>query len=204
MRTNFRRALLPAVASTIMFAAACGGSSSSKSTPTAATTTVATLGATSVAAAGSPTSAATTAAPTSAATTAAPTSAAATAAPTSAATTAAPTAAAAPTVKIGDSSRGKVLTDTRGLTLYTFSGDVAGSGNSAVSGGLLVAWPAFTIPGGNPVKPDGLTDDLATITRSDGSKQVTYKGLPLYFWQNDKAPGDVTGQGIAGFTVAAP
>ena len=186
MRTNFTRALLPAVASTILFAAACGGSSSSKSTPTAATTTVATLAATSVAA------------------TALPTSAATTSAPTSAATTAAPTAAAAPTVKIGDSSRGKVLTDTRGLTLYTFSGDVAGSGNSAVSGGLLVAWPAFTITAGNPVKPDGLTGDLGTITRSDASKQVTYKGLPLYFWQNDKAPGDVTGQGIAGFTVATP
>src|SRR5690242_15543844 len=86
MRTNFRTALLPAVASTILFATACG-SSSSKSTPTAATTTVATLAATSVAA------------------TALPTSAATTAAPTSAAATAAPTAAAAPTVRIGDSSR---------------------------------------------------------------------------------------------------
>ena len=54
------------------------------------------------------------------------------------------------------------------------------------------------------MKPDGLTGDLSVITRDDGSKQVAYKGLPLYFWQNDKAPGDVTGNGVGGFTVAAP
>jgi len=199
MSSNFRRGLSAAVALTIMFATACGGSSS-KSTPTApaaTVTTVASIAATSAVAAA-------TVAPASATAVAVPTSVAATAAPTLAPATAAPTAPAAATVRVGDSTRGKVLTDTRGLTLYTFSGDVAGSGNSAVSGGLLVAWPAFTIAGGSPVKPDGLAGDLGTINRSDGSRQVTYKGLPLYFWQNDKVAGDVTGQGIAGFTVATP
>lgn len=160
---------------------ACGSSSSSSSSaPTSATTA-------------RPTTAAATA-PAVATVAAAPTT--AVAAPT--------TAATAPTVKIGDSSLGKVLTDSRGMTLYTFSRDVSGSGASAVSGGLLAAWPAFKLASGNPVKPDGLTGDLGLITRDDGSKQVTYKGLPLYFWQNDKNPGDVTGQNIAGFVIATP
>jgi len=98
----------------------------------------------------------------------------------------------------------KVLTDGRGFTLYTSNRDVAGSGKSGVTGAVLAAWPALLLAAGNPVKPDGLTGDLGVITRDDGSKQVAYKGLPLYLWQNDKAPGDVTGNGVGGFTVASP
>jgi len=42
----------------------------------------------------------------------------------------------------------------------------------------------------------GVEGELATITREDGSLQVTYNGLPLYFWNEDGAPGDTTGQGV--------
>jgi len=90
------------------------------------------------------------------------------------------------------------------MTLYTYNNDVANSGKSAVSGGLLQAWPALTLASGTPAKPSGLAGDLATITRDDGSKQVTYKGLPLYLFQRDQKPGDVTGQNVAGFVVAVP
>jgi predicted lipoprotein with Yx(FWY)xxD motif len=46
---------------------------------------------------------------------------------------------------------------------------------------------------------------VGTFTRTDdGTTQVTYKGLPLYFWKGDTKPGDVTGQGIGGFSVAKP
>ena len=108
------------------------------------------------------------------------------------------------TVKVGDSSLGKVLTDSKGITLYTTSRDVAGSGKSAVSGRLLESWPPFVLTSGSPVKPEGLAGDLGVITRDDGAKQVTYKGLPLYLWPDDKAAGDVKGQGVAGFVVANP
>jgi hypothetical protein len=37
---------------------------------------------------------------------------------------------------------------------------------------------------------------LATVKRSDGSAQVTYKGMPLYTFALDRAPGEVRGQGI--------
>jgi predicted lipoprotein with Yx(FWY)xxD motif len=90
------------------------------------------------------------------------------------------------------------------MTLYTYNNDVANSGKSAVTGGLLQAWPALTLASGTPAKPSGLTGDLTTITRDDGSKQVAYKGLPLYTFQRDQKAGDVTGQNVAGFVVATP
>ena len=114
------------------------------------------------------------------------------------------TSDATATVKVGDSALGKVLTDTKGISLYIYSKDVAGSGQSAVSGGLLAAWPALTLASGAPAGGTGVSGALSLITRGDGTKQVTYKGLPLYYWQGDKAPGDVSGQGIAGFAVATP
>jgi predicted lipoprotein with Yx(FWY)xxD motif len=113
-------------------------------------------------------------------------------------------AAGAATVLIADSSLGKILTDAKGMTLYTYNNDVANNGKSAVTGGLLQAWPALILASGTPSKPSGLSGDLTTITREDGSKQVAYKGLPLYTFQRDQKAGDVTGQNVAGFVVATP
>ena len=44
---------------------------------------------------------------------------------------------------------------------------------------------------------------FGTLTRADGSIQVTYVGLPLYYWVRDTKAGDVIGQGVGGFSVAA-
>jgi len=40
------------------------------------------------------------------------------------------------------------------------------------------------------------------LPRADGSIQVTYVGLPLYYWVKDTKAGDVTGNGVGGFSVA--
>ena len=82
-----------------------------------------------------------------------------------------------------------------GMTLYTFTKDVAGSGKSNCTGGCLTAWPALTVPAGTTPTGDAtVTGQLSTIVRADnGQTQVTYNGLPLYFFQNDKAPGDTNG-----------
>ncbi len=82
-----------------------------------------------------------------------------------------------------------------GLTLYTFTKDVPGNGVSVCTGGCLTAWPALTIPAGvTPTGDASVTGQLGTIIRPDtGQSQVTYDGWPLYFFQNDKVPGDTTG-----------
>jgi predicted lipoprotein with Yx(FWY)xxD motif len=41
-----------------------------------------------------------------------------------------------------------------------------------------------------------MAGDFGTITREDGKKQTTYKGMPLYYFAGDKKAGDVTGQGM--------
>jgi len=45
---------------------------------------------------------------------------------------------------------------------------------------------------------------LGEITRADGTKQVTYNDMPLYYFAGDKAPGDTTGQGVGGAWLVAP
>jgi predicted lipoprotein with Yx(FWY)xxD motif len=81
------------------------------------------------------------------------------------------------------------------MTVYTFDKDVAGSGVSNCTGGCLTNWPALTVAAGQtPTGGAGVTGTLGTITRADnGAIQVTYNGLPLYFFLNDKAPGDTNG-----------
>jgi predicted lipoprotein with Yx(FWY)xxD motif len=58
-------------------------------------------------------------------------------------------------------------------------------------------------PGQQPAAGPGITGALGTFTRADGTTQVTYNGLPLYGWQGDAKPGDATGNGVGGFSVAA-
>ena len=109
----------------------------------------------------------------------------------------APSAAAGATVEataVGD--LGTVLVDGKSkLTVYIFTKDVKDSGKSACTGGCLETWPALTVAAGEtPTAGAGVTGTLGTITREDdGTLQVTYNGLPLYFFKNDAAPGDANG-----------
>jgi predicted lipoprotein with Yx(FWY)xxD motif len=88
-----------------------------------------------------------------------------------------------------------VVAGSNGMTVYTFSKDVANSGTSACTGGCLTKWPALTVAAGAaPTAGSGAAGKLGTITRpDDGTLQVTYNGLPLYFFSGDKAPGDSNG-----------
>jgi predicted lipoprotein with Yx(FWY)xxD motif len=81
------------------------------------------------------------------------------------------------------------------LTVYLFEADKAGT--SACSGACATAWPPVT---GRPQAGSGTNaGELATITRSDGTTQVTYHGHPLYFFLKDKDSGDAYGQGVKAF-----
>jgi predicted lipoprotein with Yx(FWY)xxD motif len=134
----------------------------------------------------------------------APTTAAATTAP--AASEAASPAAADATIvatEVGDA--GTIIVDgATGLTLYYFTKDVKDSGESVCTGDCLATWPALTVAAGEtPTGGDGVTGTIGTITRADDSStQVTYNGLPLYFFKNDKAAGDLNGVYENWITVA--
>lgn len=105
-------------------------------------------------------------------------------------------ATAGATVKLADSSLGKILVDGRGLTLYAFTPDTAGT--STCYGGCATAWPPLTSAAA-PTPGAGLNAaDFALVDRTDGGKQVTFKGIPLYFFASDAAKGDTKGQGLGG------
>ena len=99
-------------------------------------------------------------------------------------------------VKTGDTKLGSVLTDTKGMTLYYFDKDVAGKSNC--NGPCANAWPPLMA--GDGAKAAG---DFTIVVRDDGGKQWALKGLPLYLWSKDKAPGDTTGHRFKDVWTAA-
>ena len=88
---------------------------------------------------------------------------------------------------------GQFLTDAEGMTLYIFSNDEMGSGVSVCNDDCAVNWPPFYAEDAS--LPEGVPGELTTITRDDGSEQLAYNGMPLYYYIDDVAPGDTTGQG---------
>jgi len=91
--------------------------------------------------------------------------------------------------KMGESSKGKVLTDEKGMTLYVFDKD--SNGKSACNGPCAGNWPPL-----RATTTSSPADGYTVVTRDDGPKQWAYKGRPLYTWHNDKMPGDITGDGF--------
>jgi predicted lipoprotein with Yx(FWY)xxD motif len=85
----------------------------------------------------------------------------------------------------------KLLTDAKGLTLYTFAPD--GPNKSVCYGTCAAYWPP--VPGNMGAGP-GVTGKIGTIKRTDGSTQATYNGHPLYTYVGDKAPGSDGGNNI--------
>jgi predicted lipoprotein with Yx(FWY)xxD motif len=93
---------------------------------------------------------------------------------------------------------GQVLVDSEGHTLYGFSDDSAKAATCA--GACAKAWPPLLVEHGEPHPSNGATASrLGTVTRADGSRQVTYAGHPLYRFSGDKNPGEAGGQGASGF-----
>jgi predicted lipoprotein with Yx(FWY)xxD motif len=116
---------------------------------------------------------------------------------TSHATSTAPTAAAAVTIKTTTGRDGTYLTDLSGRALYMWVGD--SNDKSNCSADCAGAWPPL-ITGAAPKATGGAKSAyLGTLTRSDGSRQVTYKGRPLYYFVVDSGPGTTKGQGSDSF-----
>jgi len=106
--------------------------------------------------------------------------------------------AAGPTTTV-QTSKGTVLADSKGMTLYTFDKDASGKSNC--NGKCATNWP--------PLKAAANAKDsgkFSVVTRDDGGKQWAYEGKPLYTWIKDKKKGDTTGDGVNNNTwhVAKP
>lgn len=99
---------------------------------------------------------------------------------------------------LGLSGDGSYLTAFNGMTVYTYSKDTAGVSNC--SGQCATNWPPYTVPSAADVHVSSVfkAADVGTITRADGTLQVTYKGNPLYFYVKDTKPGDTTGSNVGG------
>ena len=95
-----------------------------------------------------------------------------------------------------DAKLGNILVDGSGRTLYMFTRDEKNKSNC--SGTCAQSWPPLVTVDAPKAEEGVDTAKLGTTAREDGSKQVTYNGLPLYFYSKDSKTGDTTGQNVGG------
>ena len=102
-----------------------------------------------------------------------------------------------------DPALGPILTDQNGMTLYLFTNDTE-EGVSACFDQCVENWPLFTAE--EPLTlPFGMDGELTTIDRGDGTTQIAYNGIPLYYFARDEMPGQTNGQGVGDvWFVVAP
>ncbi len=92
---------------------------------------------------------------------------------------------------------GTILFDSRGRVLYLFARDR--SGHSSCSGACAKAWPPF-LARGAPKPGHGVNGKLlGTTKRGDGTLQITYAKHPLYYFKDDKKPGQIKCQKVSNF-----
>jgi predicted lipoprotein with Yx(FWY)xxD motif len=83
------------------------------------------------------------------------------------------------------------------MTLYLFVADTGTTSNCYTS--CATIWPPVLTTGAPQAGAGANASLLGTTTRTDGKIEVTYAGHPLYYFVQDKAAGDTTGQGVNGF-----
>ena len=93
---------------------------------------------------------------------------------------------------------GKIVVDGSGRTLYVFDKDTADPSKSNCDGDCAAKWPPVVAGSGTP-QLDGVDASLVgTVTRTDGTKQVTLAGMPLYLFASDSEAGEADGQAVGG------
>jgi predicted lipoprotein with Yx(FWY)xxD motif len=86
-----------------------------------------------------------------------------------------------------------VLVNAQGMTLYSLSAEKNGK-FICTSSACVAVW--HPLSASSAAAPSGAVGSLGTVKRPDGTEQVTYKGMPLYTFAQDKQPGEAGGQGI--------
>jgi predicted lipoprotein with Yx(FWY)xxD motif len=139
-------------------------------------------------------------------TTARPTTAVTTAPATTAPASAPASAAAGITLEVATADAGDYVAGEEGMALYIFTPDADAPGKSVCNGECATNWPPLVVDDIAEVAPGtGVTGELGTVTRDDGTTQVTLGGNPLYYFIGDQAAGDTKGQGLQNvWYLAAP
>jgi predicted lipoprotein with Yx(FWY)xxD motif len=94
---------------------------------------------------------------------------------------------------------GKIVTDADGMSLYMYTKDTRDPSVSNCYDACAQRWPPLLADANGKFDLKGNELDakmFGTTTRKEGTKQVTFNGWPLYYWQNDKKAGDTLGQGV--------
>jgi predicted lipoprotein with Yx(FWY)xxD motif len=101
------------------------------------------------------------------------------------------------TIGVAQASSGMYLTGPSGHAIYLWKADTGDK--STCSGACASEWPPLTVSG-SPSAASGVSQsDLGTITRTDGTKQVTYDGHPLYYFAGDSSASATAGEGSNSF-----
>jgi predicted lipoprotein with Yx(FWY)xxD motif len=95
-----------------------------------------------------------------------------------------------------DKTLGEILTDKEGMTLYTFKNDKPGE--SSCDTACTKNWPPVLVEDEDTklASATGITGSLGVIERKDGTYQVTYNKMPLYYYAEDAKPGDTKGENV--------
>jgi predicted lipoprotein with Yx(FWY)xxD motif len=102
-----------------------------------------------------------------------------------------------------DPTLGPYLTGQNGMTLYVLTKDTPNT--TTCTGSCATNWPPLTVAGGAKISgPGSAKSAFATINRPDGTVQVTYNHMPLYYFAGDSASGDTNGEGKLGTWFVAP
>jgi predicted lipoprotein with Yx(FWY)xxD motif len=94
-----------------------------------------------------------------------------------------------PTVRLGNTGKGKLLENSRGVVILIFSGDSKNKDTCQFKVGCPQSWPAVSVKGKPTGGPGVNSKLLGTITLANGTTQVTYNGHPLYTFGGER-PGD--------------
>ena len=107
------------------------------------------------------------------------------------------TATGGTTVAVAKSKLGRILVDSKGITLYDFVKDKGTA--STCYDACAALWPPLFTTGKPVAGPRVRASLLGTTKRKDGKLEVTYNGHPLYYFVTDRKPGQTTGQGLNQF-----
>ena len=101
------------------------------------------------------------------------------------------------TVAVAKTRIGRIVVDSKGITLYDFVTDKGGV--SGCYGACAALWPPLITKGKPHAGPGVRASLLGTTKRKDGKLEVTYNHHPLYYFVTDRKLGQTTGQGVNQF-----